>query len=233
MRRRSARQWRAVAVAVVMPALVLAGGCTAGPPDGEGGPSPSKSKGQPAPVILPGAPGDEPKVANQSQLERIGRDAKPSASSVHYVRMMIPHHQQALAMTALAPQRVEDPRVRGLAERIHDAQNAEIDMMQGWLERHGHERVPKAGARNMPDEHRTMMGMATREEMARLKAASGTGFDRLFLQLMRTHHQGAVEMAVDALAESEDPLVRSMAKDTIATQRDEIATMTRMLSTLD
>lgn len=230
MRRSAAWVRGAGAVVAVVATSVVAAGCTATveqPPAGS-----SHEDSPSAPVIMPGAPGDEPQVASRAQLDRIGEAAKPSHASVHYVHMMIPHHQQALAMTALAPRRADSPQVRGLAERIGGAQRAEIGMMQGWLERHGHQRVPEAAASEMSDHHRSTMGMATRAQMRQLKAVTGAEFDRLFLTLMITHHQGAVDMAVDVLAESEDPLVRSMAKDVVATQRDEIATMKRMLDTL-
>lgn len=221
-------------VAVAVAVSILAGGCTGDRSARDHEPSASGASGSEtskrAPVILPGAPGDAPEVAGGDRPARLDRDDGPAASSVDYVRMMIPHHQQALTMTALAPERAHSPEVRDIAGRIRGAQRAEIGMMQGWLRRHDQRPVPEGSAREMPDRRRAGMGMATRAQMDRLRAASGADFDRRFLRLMIPHHEGAVRMAVDVLSESEDPLVRSMAKDVLATQRDEIAAMRRMLS---
>lgn len=220
-------------VAVVVAMSVLAGGCTgerSGPAGASAGETSSGETATKAPVILPGAPGDAPEVAGDDRSAKLDRDDGPAASSVDYVRMMIPHHQQALTMTALVPERAHSRQVRDIAARIRGAQRAEIGMMQGWLRRHDRRSVPEGSDRAMSDRRRAGMGMATRVQIDRLRAASGADFDRRFLRLMIPHHEGAARMAVDVLAESDDPLVRSMAKDVLATQRDEIAAMRRMLS---
>ena len=120
-------------------------------------------------------------------------------SDVAFVQMMVPHHAQALEMSALAPQRAASPRVRALARRIKGAQGPEVLTLSSWLQTREIE-VPRAG--EDPEHydhgkhgHMEMEGMLTRQEIALLKATSGTRFDRLFLRDMIAHHQGAVDMA--------------------------------------
>nr|BFF00745.1 hypothetical protein GCM10020241_24200 [Streptoalloteichus tenebrarius] len=137
--------------------------------------------------------------------------------------MMITHHRQALDMAALAPQRAGDEQVRGLAARISDAQGPEIAAMRAWLERTG--QAEQHGGHD----HASMPGMATPEQLAALRAASGGEFDRQFLRLMIAHHEGAVTMATDVLTRGVDVFVQEMAQDVIATQTAEITRMRALL----
>jgi uncharacterized protein (DUF305 family) len=71
--------------------------------------------------------------------------------------------------------------------------------------------------------------MATAEQLAALKAASGPAFDKMFLELMTRHHEGAVTMAADLLQTGSDVFVEEMAQDVISTQQKEIGQMKAML----
>ncbi|MDR7300447.1 DUF305 domain-containing protein [Haloactinomyces albus] len=230
MRRASAGTARAgtagAAVAgVAVVSLMILGGCTSADPAG----NPERTTSS-APVVLPGAPGDIPEVAGPAEVAELDAEqAEPSEAGIRYIRMMIPHHQQALTMTALAPTRAKNAQVRALAERIGGAQEAEIGMMQAWLERN---ELPRVSDPHVDAQHKRRMGMATPEQLDRLEASSGTRFDRLFLTLMSRHHEGAVSMAENVLEEGTDPQVRSMAKDVIASQRDEIAVMRELAENL-
>jgi uncharacterized protein (DUF305 family) len=82
-------------------------------------------------------------------------------------------------------------------------------------------------------EHDMLMpGMLTDEEMAALDRARGPEFDRLFLEGMIKHHQGAIDM-VDTLFNSygaaQDEAVFKFASDVYADQSTEIARMSQML----
>jgi uncharacterized protein (DUF305 family) len=146
-----------------------------------------------------------------------------NAADVLFVQMMIPHHEQALEMVALAPTRFEDEQMITLVEQIRDAQGPEIDLMRTWLE-----------DRNLPEmtDHtgHAMPGMVSDADMARLAAASGTGFDTLFLRAMIAHHEGAVAMAEEVLADGEARELQLLAREIIRAQQREIATMQAMLS---
>jgi uncharacterized protein (DUF305 family) len=200
-----------IRVGLVAVALVLTG-CT----------SPSEDT---APVIVPGAPGEQNKTISKDD---IGTDTfvAPNERDLTYVVGMIEHHRQAVDMTALAPERASNETVRGLASRIHDTQGPEIGAMEQWqkqfsanAEQHGHSSA-------LPHvDHASMPGMASAEDMAALKAATGGEFDRLFVKLMIAHHKGALKMAEDVLANGVDVKVEEMATDVIATQTDEINRM--------
>ena len=152
-----------------------------------------------------------------------------AAGDVAFLQGMIGHHAQALEMTALVAGRSDSPIIARLAERIRASQVAEIAQMQRWLD-----------ARNLPASpaahHAHMPGMLTADEMQRLEGASGDAFDRLFLELMIRHHQGALTMVADLLAAESaglEPEVFRLAADVDADQRAEIARMQQILSTLD
>ncbi|WP_231648281.1 DUF305 domain-containing protein [Saccharothrix sp. NRRL B-16348] len=150
----------------------------------------------------------------------------PSEADLEYVARMIVHHRQALDMTALAPERAQHETVRGLASRIHDTQGPEIAAMEQWQRQYAENAPAHGHAADLPEvDHGSMPGMATDEQLAALKAARGADFDRLFLQLMIAHHEGAVQMAVEVLSSGSDVRVEEMANDVSASQTDEINRM--------
>ncbi|MEU4805840.1 DUF305 domain-containing protein [Actinosynnema sp. NPDC023587] len=177
------------------------------------------------PVIVPKGPGEQAETMAPGD---VGTDrwVAPNEADLTYVASMIVHHRQALDMSALAPERARDETVKGLASRIHDTQGPEIGAMEQW-QRQFAENAPAHGHDgNLPDvDHGSMPGMATAEQLAALTAATGADFDRLFLDLMIAHHDGALKMAVDLLSAGADVRVEEMANDVVATQSDEIARM--------
>lgn len=96
--------------------------------------------------------------------------------------------------------------------------------MEGWLKNNG------GDDREETHDHSAMPGMATDAQIGRLRAAQGKAFDRLFLELMITHHQGAVTMATEALADGNNVLVEEMANDVVAQQTVEIDRMRGLMA---
>ncbi len=95
--------------------------------------------------------------------------------------------------------------------------------MESWLTAH-------AGQEHTASHrHGTMPGMATDAQLKRLRTAAGKAFDMLFLQLMITHHGGAVTMAAEVKAQGNNILIEEMADDVIAQQTSEISRMRDML----
>ena len=88
--------------------------------------------------------------------------------------------------------------MRLLAKRIEVSQADEIKMMQRWLQARG-QQVPGPHAHHAPGAP-LMPGMLTADEMARLADARGGEFDRLFLEVMIKHHEGALTMVKDLFA---------------------------------
>jgi uncharacterized protein (DUF305 family) len=163
-----------------------------------------------------------------------------TAADVRFMQGMIAHHAQALAMTSLIPGRTTNPAIRLLAEKIDVSQKDEIASMRRWLEDR-HEAVPDtsehamAGMPGMESHHALMPGMLTPEQMARLAAAKGAEFDRLFLTGMIQHHEGALAMVATLFATTgsgQEPQLFGLATDIDADQRADIARMRAMLRAL-
>ena len=153
-------------------------------------------------------------------------------SDVAFAQGMLPHHQQAVKMSQLAADRAADPRVVDLAARIEAAQGPEIETLSGWLAAWGAEATGSTGMDHGSTDHGEMGGMMTAEDMAALADASGTSFDRLFLEQMTAHHSGAVQMAETEIAEGSNPDAIAMAEEIRDTQSAEIAEMQQLLSEL-
>jgi uncharacterized protein (DUF305 family) len=143
---------------------------------------------------------------------------------------MIGHHAQAIEMTALLPTRTTREDMRLLARRIELSQADEIHWMERWLQVRG---------KAVPDSHAhhahgavLMPGMLTPEEMTRLADAAGRDFDRLFLESMIKHHEGALVMVNDLFmtdGAGQESEIFGFASDVDADQRIEIDRMTMML----
>ena len=155
-----------------------------------------------------------------------------TAADVRFMQGMIEHHAQAVTMAALVAGRSSRQDVRLLARKIDVSQQDDIAMMRRWLgERH--EGVPELEAGH--EHHDLMPGMLTPEEMTQLAKASGAEFDRLFLQGMIKHHEGALTMVAALFARSgagQEPQLFGFASDVDADQRAEIRRMRAMLDAL-
>lgn len=177
-------------------------------------------------------------------------------ADVRFMQGMIHHHAQALAMVALVPTRTTREDMRQLARRIDVSQRDEIALMRHWLEDH-HEDAPSLDAPSgdapmahhdstghqmampmampMPAAMPMMPGMLSPEQLAQLGATSGAAFDRLFLEDMIHHHEGALKMVTELFAvpgAGQDPEIFRFAADVDADQRAEIARMRALLSAI-
>ena len=185
---------------------------------------------QEAPIVLPGAPGAEPRVIDAAEAIALS-DTRFSPADVSFMQGMIVHHQQAVDMAKLVRQRTNNEAVLKTADRIEAGQKDEMEFMRTWLE----DRNLDVAMQGMGHAHHTMKGMASPEQMRELAAANGTAFDRLFLELMVAHHLGAVDM-VDELhgvsGSAYDPVMYEFTNDVVSDQRSEIDRMNATLATL-
>jgi uncharacterized protein (DUF305 family) len=188
---------------------------------------------QEAPIIHPGAPGAPAQELSAEQAIEIA-DTRYSPDDVRFLQDMIPHHHQALEMAELAADRTNRPELIDAAGRIKGSQNDEITFMQQWLQDRG-ETVPEPAAHETMHTTHKMAGMATPEQMAELAQSDGTAFDRLFLTLMITHHEGAVKM-VEKLLElpgaAYEPVLFEFTTDVTNDQNAEIERMNALLVSL-
>jgi uncharacterized protein (DUF305 family) len=160
-----------------------------------------------------------------------------SDADVDFMSGMIPHHAQAVIMAGWAPTHGAREDVAILCERILVGQRDEIAMMQQWLRDRGLPVPDATSTRHKMKmngiEHEMLMpGMMSDEQMAALDRARGPEFDRLFLEGMIRHHQGAIDM-VDTLFKAygaaQDELIYKFASDVYADQSIEIDRMHTML----
>jgi uncharacterized protein (DUF305 family) len=184
-------------------------------------------------------PSRSPLRAALAALALLGAPAALHAqhpADVRFMQGMIGHHAQAVVMAALVPTHTQRPEMRMLAERIDVSQRDEIAMMRSWLERH-HQPLPDsagmmAGHAGHDMSHAAMPGMLNAAELDTLRAARGAAFDRLFLRYMIRHHEGALTMVRDLLAQpgaAQDSEVYRFASDVDTDQRAEIARMKALL----
>lgn len=151
-------------------------------------------------------------------------------SDVTFTQMMIVHHRQAVEMSALVDGRAADSEVIDLAKKIRVAQDSEIAAMTGWLTAWGQPTAVAGGGHG--SSHGGMPGMMSVEDMAKLKAASAAGFDRQFCTMMIAHHEGAITMAQEEIANGVNPQATALARQVVATQQAEIDAMYAMLDRL-
>ncbi|BCN82948.1 DUF305 domain-containing protein [Prescottella equi] len=181
-------------------------------------------------------------------------------ADVEYVQMMIPHHEQAVEMAELVPSRTGNPDIIALADQIEKAQGPEIEQMEGWLKAWGAPEPSKAEApgatsdgmdhdgmegdgtsmpmQSMPMTSMNSMpgmeggghGMMSAEQMQALENAKDAEFDKMWLELMIAHHQGAVASSEQILQTGESEQVRQLAQQIVSSQQAEIAQMEALLN---
>ena len=184
------------------------------------------------PILQPGAPGDPTKELDPETAIAIA-DSSYTAGDVEFLKGMIVHHYQAFLMSEMAPSRTNNQTILDLAGRIDASQIDEIDFMENWLTERG-KSVPDP-TQTGHSHHHKMMGMATPEQMNKLEASNSTDFDRLYLNLMIRHHDGAIDM-VDRLNEfpgsAYDPQLYEFVTDLENDQAVEIERMNGILISL-
>jgi len=183
-----------------------------------------------SPIVQPGAPGQPARELTADEAIAIANTSY-SPADARFMQDMIPHHHQALEMAALVAERTNRQELIDVAGRINTSQMDEIEFMQQWLRERG-EHVPKPTAHDAMHTSHTMAGMASPEQMAELANSKGTDFDRLFLQLMITHHEGAVTMVEELLEQpgaAYDPVLFEFVNDVTNSQSTEIERMNVLL----
>ncbi|MBJ7350739.1 MAG: DUF305 domain-containing protein [Rhodococcus sp.] len=150
-------------------------------------------------------------------------------ADVMFARMMYPHHAQAVDMADMVRDRTDNPDVVALASAIQAAQQPEMDRMTAWLVEWGQPAPPSDMGEMSGMDHSSGMGMMSQQDMDALTVLSGPEFDRQWLTMMIEHHEGAIEMANNEIADGSNPDAQEMARTIVATQQQEIDTMQRML----
>jgi uncharacterized protein (DUF305 family) len=221
-----------VALGVVL--VLVVAGCT-----GDPGPASTPS----SVVVQPGLPGEGAESIAPEDYDAAPDEGTWNQADVAFVAGMIEHHLQALEIAALAPDRASSGAVRSFAERVTAAQGPEIHALVSWLQARDQAvpdgadgaggtgpREPAGAGHGAHGEG--AVGMLTPEQMAALAAAQGAEFDRLFLEGMIAHHQGALDMVAVVQGDGVDLYAGEIAADTASGQGGEIDRMRELLDGL-
>jgi uncharacterized protein (DUF305 family) len=156
-------------------------------------------------------------------------EAAHNESDIAFATQMIPHHEQAVEMSQLAQDAQASPEVLDLAGRIEAAQGPEIDQMKSWLADWDAPYESSAMAEHGDHSDHGMEGMLSADQMDGLAQAEGDEFDRMFLEGMIEHHEGAVDMAEAQLESGESEKATELAEAIISSQQAEIDEMRALL----
>jgi uncharacterized protein (DUF305 family) len=159
------------------------------------------------------SPATTPPPSAVSSAPAAGQQQHNQADVV-FLQNMIPHHARAITMSQMARNRAASPKVKDLAARIEAEQGPEIQQMRSLLTAWGAPAPATPGG----------MGQGQMPGMM-----SGTGFDRMFLQMMIVHHQSAIDMSQTELAQGSNPDARRLAQQIITAQQAEVREMQTLL----
>ncbi|MEV4389252.1 DUF305 domain-containing protein [Micromonospora sp. NPDC049580] len=191
-----------------------------------------------AAVLLSACGGDDSTGSGMGHGSGMGTSAPAASASavfndadVMFAHMMVVHHRQAIEMASLADTRAASSDVKALATKIKQAQQPEIDTMNGWLTAWGRPApMASASGMDMGMGHGAMAGVMSDADMTQLAKAKGAEFDKQFLTMMISHHQGAISMAQQETAQGSNPDAKTLAAKIITDQQAEITQMQELLT---
>jgi uncharacterized protein (DUF305 family) len=155
-----------------------------------------------------------------------GQPAGYNADDVAFATNMIPHHQQAVDLSAMVPDRSTNAGLVALAQQISAAQQPEINVMKVFLVQWNENPDTNSGHAGHGN---AMQGMVDAATMTKLESLTGAEFDKLWLESMIGHHQGAIEMAKAEIANGDNVDAKNLAKNIVTTQEAEIGQMKQMV----
>jgi|APGre2960657444_1045066.scaffolds.fasta_scaffold115976_2 uncharacterized protein (DUF305 family) len=144
-----------------------------------------------------------------------------SQDDAMFLQMMIPHHQQAVILAELALTNSKNEQILKIAKQIKADQAGEIAQMKKWLKDDG---LGEDAGHSMT----AMDGMLSSDQLATLKNSKADAFDKLFLNSMIEHHQGALKM-VSMIENSKVAALRDFAATIALAQQAEIDQMQKIL----
>lgn len=151
-------------------------------------------------------------------------DADYNGTDVHFLGMMVPHHQQAIDMSdVLLGSDVDDAKVRDLAQRIKDGQERENEQMRAWADEWGIEKDMEHHSTHIAN------GMFHPEQLEQFEALRGDELRTAFLEMMHFHHNHVIKMTQDEVDRGGYEPLREMAKEMIEVQTAEMGEMEELL----
>jgi len=208
---------RGIAAALVLIGLLLAGTVAVvqawGAANGPLNPAPTNTPGPPTTRGMMGG--------GMMSGGMMGRANLSDPYDLRFLDEMIPHHEMAIMMVQMMISQSNHPELRDLGHRIITGQQQQIDQMLAWRQQWYPNAAPTNG----------MMGSGGMGGMMGRSMMQGDFADRMFLEMMIPHHQRAIDMSNDALANAQHPELKGLAKDIIAVQSAEITEMQGYLKT--
>ena len=144
-----------------------------------------------------------------------------TGADVMFLQMMIPHHQQAIAISNIALKKSKDAELLALATTIIKSQSAEIIQMESWL-------ADSNSSPGMGHSMSGMGGMLNEAQLSALSAATGKTFDTLWLKGMTGHHDGAIHMTM-MIRDARNPNIKAFGEKVVKEQSAQIVQMNAML----
>ena len=149
---------------------------------------------------------------------------------LHFIDMMIMHHQEGIEMAQLAATKSANARIKAFAEKTGAEQQKDIDELQGhrnhWYA--GKPPMDHAMMESMMQSMHPGMKMDMEDTRRKLRAAEGPAFDQLFLDTMIHHHMMAIDMAKEATTKAEHPEIKEFARQVVIKQENELAEMNKL-----
>ena len=186
-----------------------------------------------AALFLASCSGSSDHPESHTTDEPVGTAQPPgfNADDHAFATNMIPHHEQAIELAALAPEHSSNADLIALAAKISAEQEPEIKALRVFLVQWDENPDDDASQGEQAEHggHGAMAGMVDEATMTKLQSLRGADFDTLWLQSMISHHQGAIEMAKAEVANGQNEDVKRMAQTMIDAQQAEITQMNQML----
>ena len=147
---------------------------------------------------------------------------KYTGADIMFLQMMIPHHQQAIDISNLAQTKSKNPELLALAKKIATDQAAEIVQMKAWLKDAG-------ASKDMGHSMSGMGGMLSTDELTNLNSATGSEFDKAWLNGMIGHHDGAIHMT-NMINDAQNLDIKTFGENIVKVQSEQITQMKAMLA---
>lgn len=151
-------------------------------------------------------------------------EGTPNDVDVHFIGMMVPHHEQAIEMSdVLLASDVEDAQVRDLAQRIKDGQERENEQMRAWADEWGIQEDMELHSKHIAN------GMFQPAELEQFATLKGDELRTAFLEMMHSHHAHVIDMTQGEVEGGGYAPLREMAQQMIDVQLAEMGEMEELL----
>lgn len=151
-------------------------------------------------------------------------EADYNDTDVHFLGMMVPHHEQAIEMSdVLLASDVDDAQVRDLAQRIKDGQERENTQMRAWADEWGIKEDMEHHSKHIAN------GMFHPEQLNEFASLSGDELRTAFLEMMHFHHAHVINMTQDEIDRGAYAPLREMAQEMVDVQTAEMGEMEELL----